>query len=118
MNLETAKKIIVEELIKVCGEDCESLEGGEVRDWCNGGNFYEDLGYNHRSSVVTLAAQEGAEGDGAMMSYVFKIEHPDYPVAYICWSGTYSSWGCNQWYSEPEMVEPKEVVVIQYHAVK
>ena len=118
MNLETAKKIIVEELIKVCGENCKSLKGGEVRDWCCGGKFYDDLGYWDRSSVVTLAAEEGAEGDGASMSYVLKIEHPDHPVAYIRWTGTYSSWDGNEWYSAPEMVEPKEVVVIQYHPVK
>jgi len=57
----------------------------------------------------------GWEGQGEEYWFINKITNTETKeVIYVKFSATYNSWDNNQWDSEFDIVEPKEVMVTQY----
>lgn len=65
--------------------------------------------------IIQQVSDRGAEGDGADMFLTFRIQDKvSGKIGYLEYSGRYSSWDSSEYY-ESYAVEPKEVMVIEYH---
>lgn len=89
---------------KDLGDYYYNSEGNEVR------NIDLDAGES-----IIFFRRDGAEGDQAPVAHIFKVTVLGEEF-YFRVNGVYNSWDESHWDHEYEIVEPREVKVIQFFA--
>jgi hypothetical protein len=86
------------------------------------GDYIREHGYpdgiNFEGCTITEHECTGGKGDGASMSYIFKVESPQFDDFFVKTDGYYSSWDCSSFDGNAYEVESYERTVKDWKKVK
>ena len=110
MNLEEAKKAIVDSMIsRGCDEDiAERFDGDEME------NFFYSKDTDTNGYAIGEVDSLGGEGQGDDRWTVFSIKKDNETLANVKVNGWYCSYNGTEWDGEVTLVKPVEVMVIQW----
>ena len=116
MVYEKKSKEEIEQIVR----DCMVENGIETEDTYSFDGYILENSFGKRNTkpcngyTITIEDSFGGEGQGDEMWAVYAIKKENLKEIYVRVSGYYDSWNGTEWNGELEVVEPKNVTVVQW----